>query len=205
MATFENYRKRLESSRPPFERMVDADIRKCDEYLSGDRNEAEGMQLHFELITKYPAHIARFGESLYNYNDEYGFVSQDYFGFDSMINNITAIRHKLVGFKGNGYKNSSCGKKDSSINIENKLTATQTQIVNISFEEVKRQIEDMTGLSEAETKEALDKIDEIKVVIESSETKKTKWQKIKPVLTWLADKSVDVGIAMLPLLLKIGG
>ena len=31
-----------------------------------------------------------------------------------------------------------------------------------------------------------------------------KWEKVKPVLTWLADKSCDVGIALLPLLLKIG-
>ena len=44
-----------------------------------------------------------------------------------------------------------------------------------------------------------------KAIVELKEPKKTKWQKIKPILTWLADKSVDVGIALLPLIMKIGG
>ena len=61
----------------------------------------------------------------------------------------------------------------------------------------------MTGLSEKEEKDTLKKIDEIKAIVELKETKKTKWQKLKPILGWLADKSVDVGIAILPLLLKI--
>lgn len=85
------------------------------------------------------------------------------------------------------------------------MTATQTQTINITFEDVRRQIEEMTGLSEGETQETLTKIDEIKAIVELKEPKKTKWQKIKPILTWLADKSVDVGIALLPLIMKIGG
>ena len=62
----------------------------------------------------------------------------------------------------------------------------------------------MTGLSDAETEETLAKIDEIKAIVELKEPKKSKWQKIKPILAWLADKSVDVGIALLSLILKIG-
>lgn len=50
----------------------------------------------------------------------------------------------------------------------------------------------------------LDKISEIEEVVKSKDSKKSKWEKVKPVLTWLADKSCDVGIALLPLLLKIG-
>lgn len=61
----------------------------------------------------------------------------------------------------------------------------------------------MTSLTDNETKEILDKINEIETIINSNEKKKTKWEKAKPVLTWLADKSFDVGVAILPLLLKI--
>lgn len=202
--SFDKYRKRMSAMRPAIEKMVDEDISKCESYLSGERNETEGMELHFELITKYPPIIARFGDSLYNFSTEYGFVSQDYFGFDSMINNVNAIKYKLISFKSAGYKNISNYNNESNINIENILTATQSQIVNISFEEVKKHIENMTGLSEEETLETLSKVDEIKAVVESQESKKSKWQKIKPILVWLADKSVDVGISILPLLLKIG-
>lgn len=202
---FDTYKKRLEASRPPFERMVDKDISRCEEYLSGDRDESTGKELHFELITKYPPHIAHFGDALYNFNAEQGLFMEEYFDANSMISNVTAIKHKLTAFKANGYKNSSQSKKSSSVNIENTLIATQTQSITVSFDKVRNQIKEMSGLSDADTKETLDKIDELKVIVESSESKKTKWQKVKPILAWIADKSVDVGIALLPLILKIGG
>ena len=61
----------------------------------------------------------------------------------------------------------------------------------------------MTSLTNEETEEILAKISEIEEVVKSNDKKKTKWEKIKPVLGWLTDKSCDVGIALLPLLLKI--
>lgn len=185
-----------------FTRMVDEDIQKCTDFFNGDRDEATGKELHLELITKYPCYISHFGDSLYNYNADFGFTDE-YFGNDAMIHNLTVIKNRLIAFKNFGYKNSKSTVNGNGINIENNLTATQTQSVTISFETVKKQIEDMTGLSESETNEALKKIDEIKAIVELQEPKKTKWQKIKPILVWLADKSVDVGLALLPLLLKI--
>lgn len=92
----------------------------------------------------------------------------------------------------------------ANISIENNLTANQNQTMTITFEDIKKQIENMSGLSGAETKETIGKIDEIKAIVELKESKKSKWQKIKPILIWLADKSVDVGCALLPLILKIG-
>jgi len=187
----------------PFAKMVDEDINRCNDYLSGDKNEQEGFDLHLELITKYPPYISRFGESLYCYSDEFGF-NGNHFGQSSMLNNLTVIKNKLVAFKNFGYKNIGPQSRDSGIKIENTLTATQTQTITISFEEAKSKIRDMSALSDLETKETLDKIDEIKAIVELKDTPKTKWQKIKPILGWIADKSVDVGIALLPLILKIG-
>lgn len=188
-----------------FTRMIDEDIKKCEEYLTGDRDAQKGTELHLELITKYPPYISHFGDSLYNYDPSRGFVMIEYFDSSAMIHNMTIIKNRLIAFKNYGYKNSKSVATDKSISIENTLTATQNQTVYISFEDVKQRIEAMTGLSEVETKEALEKIDTIKLIVESEDPKKTKWQKVKPILVWLADKSVDVGIALLPLLLKIGG
>ena len=115
-----------------------------------------------------------------------------------------AIKFKLIAFKNNGYRNSKNIDDNPNFTVNNTLTANQTQTVTISFEDVKRLVKDMTGLSEGETDETLSKIDEIKSIVEQNESKKTKWQKIKPILIWLADKSVDVGCALLPLILKIG-
>ena len=75
----------------------------------------------------------------------------------------------------------------------------------VSFEQARQQIEDMTSLTDKETEEILAKIIELEEIINSKEKKKTKWEKAKGVLVWLADKSFDVGMALLPLLLKIQG
>ncbi|MEA5015110.1 MAG: hypothetical protein VB099_11165 [Candidatus Limiplasma sp.] len=203
--SFETHRRRLEALRPSHEKMVDADINRCEEYLSGERNEQDGMDLHLELITKYPPYISDFGVSLYNFDKEHGFVMREYFDQGSMIANLTVMKSRLVAFKSFGYRNGNLSQQDKSIKIDNTLTANQSQTVAISFEAVKRKIEEMSALSDTDTEEALEKIDEIRAIVELKTSPKSKWQKIKPILAWIADKSVDIGIALLPLILQIGG
>lgn len=84
------------------------------------------------------------------------------------------------------------------------VNVTNSVNVNITFEQVRKEVEEMTSLTNKDTEEILEKISEIEEVVKSKDSKKSKWEKVKPVLTWLADKSCDVGIALLPLLLKIG-
>jgi len=194
-----------ETPRPAYEMMVDADINRCDKYLSGERNEQEGMELHLDLITKYPPYITDFGASLYNFNREFGFTGREYFDHDSMIVNLTVMKSKLVAYMSFGYRNGDLSQRDKGIKIENTLTANQSQTHAISYEAAKRKIEKMTALSDADTEEALEKIDEIRAILELKTSSKSKWQKVNPILAWIADKSVDVGIALLPLILEIGG
>ena len=58
--------------------------------------------------------------------------------------------------------------------------------VNISFSDVRKEIENMSALPDAEIEEILYKINELEKIVK-----------------WIADKGVDVGIALLPLLLQI--
>ena len=50
-----------------------------------------------------------------------------------------------------------------------------------------------------------EKVAEIESVVRGAGSKKSKWEKIKPILTWLADKSFDVAMTILPLLLQVKG
>lgn len=187
-----------------FTRMVDEDIQKCTAILSSSFDENEWKDLHVELTAKYSSHISDIGSDMYGFFAQGNFFEIDSMDEDSLRHNLFVLKNKLIAFKNYGYKNRKLVSGDNGINIQNHLSATQTQTVNVSFETVKKQIEDMTGLSDAETEETLNKIDEIKAIVELKEPKKSKWQKIKPILTWLANKSVDVGIALLPLIMKIG-
>ncbi len=120
-----------------------------------------------------------------------------------MIENLEMIQAKLLTYRFEA--NVIIGQAPKELDKKNGVTVTVNNNVNISiiFEEIREKIEDMTSLTDQETKEILDKINEIESVINSNDKKKTKWEKIKPVLIWLADKSFDVGVAILPLLLKI--
>jgi hypothetical protein len=88
---------------------------------------------------------------------------------------------------------------DVNVTVNNNVT------VNITFEQVRAKIEDMTSLTDEQTKEALDKVSEIESVVKGDGNKKSKWEKIKPILVWLADKSFDVAMTILPLLLQVQG
>lgn len=203
---FETYKRRMEASRPPFEKMIDEDIKKCDEFIKSNIDEETGKALHLELTSKYNDYIANLGNGLYGYISEQKFFELDYIGGESLKHNISVIMYKLIAYKNNGYRNSNISsKKGVQIVNTNENTLTANQTITITFEEAKKAISEMTGLSENDTNEALVKIDEIKTIVELKESPKTKWQKVKPILAWIADKSVDVGIALLPLILKIGG
>lgn len=187
-----------------FTRMVDADIEKCTEFLNSSFDERKWKELHIELTAKYHAHISDIEYDMYGYVPDGNYFDVDFMDEKILRHNIFVLKNKLVAFKNFGYKNRKSTHGNKGINIQNTLSAMQTQVINISFEDVKQQVEDMTGLSDVETAETIGKIDEIKAIVESKESKKSKWQKIKPILIWLVDKSVDVAIALMPLILKIG-
>ena len=147
----------------PFTKMVDEDIQKCEALLNDSYNEAEWKRLHIELTAKYASHLADIGSDMYEF-----FFKGNFFDVDSMGEN--ALRHNLFVLK-----NTTSG---NGIEIQNNLTATQTQTINITFEDVRRQIEEMTGLSEGETQETLTKIDEIKAIVELKEPKKLNGKKL---------------------------
>lgn len=94
-------------------------------------------------------------------------------------------------------------KSSVVINNHNHNEATSSANVSISFEEVRKKIDNMTSLPEEEIDEFKNKIDEIEKIVNSKEPKAKKWSKVKDIIKWVADKGVDVGIALLPLILKI--
>lgn len=72
---------------------------------------------------------------------------------------------------------------------------------NICLEIIKK-IESM-NLDNNEKDEIKNQIELIKTILESKDTKEKKWSKLKNIGKWIFDKSVDVGLALLPLFLNI--
>jgi predicted nucleotidyltransferase len=114
------------------------------------------------------------------------------------------IFFKAAGYEDLGRKNNSNGRASHiSINNNNANTNTNSISVNTSFEDVRRNIENMSSLPDTEIEEILSKINDLEEIVNSEDRKSKKWEKAKGIIKWIADKGVDVGIALLPLLLQI--
>ena len=185
------------------EKAVRADIHKI-EALTDVYDQTQILELHRYLDGKYQYCIADWGKSMWGYIDGIGFA-YDGLDTDSLKENLAMMKPKLEAFM-HGWNTAKQPARyipptapDVNVTVNNNVT------VNITFEQVRAKIEDMTSLTDEQTKEALDKVSEIEYVVKGDGSKKSKWEKIKPILTWLADKSFDIAMTILPLLLQVQG
>lgn len=175
-----------------FKKYIDEDIAKCEETIK-KCIKTDMKDLHANLISKYGSIIDGFSKDLRDlFYDNDGYITKC---------NLETMKQKLQLFKSMGYAN-IYAKQDTGVtfNNTNQLTAN----INITFSEVREKIENMSALQDSEIEEILSKIEELEEIVQSSERKTKKWEKAKGIIKWVADKGVDVGISLLPLILKIG-
>lgn len=171
-----------------FKKIIDKDIARCEGVLSGRVN---AYALYQELLSKYSPVITDFDRRLFGIYGE-----QDY------LPNILIMKSKLELFKSMGYQN-AFDFNNTQMVINNNNTNSNVIDINISFEQARKDIENMTALPDLEVEEILAKVDELEKIVQSKDRKTKKWDSAKEIIKWIADKGVDVGIALLPLLLQI--
>lgn len=193
-------------------REIEKDINSIKEVLNKD--DLDGMmKIHKYMDSKYQSKIDTWGLSQFGWSDNWGF-NYDFIGKSGISENLENMIGKLEGYKQdldlkvyeifNG-KNSSGVKIYNSNKNANANTNTNTNATVVNFSIVENNLKNNESLTEEQTIEALKKLEELKSIYQSKDNKKTKWSKVKPIMIWLADKSVDVGIAFLPLITSIFG
>lgn len=97
------------------------------------------------------------------------------------------------------------GAKPHTCNPDVNVSVNNTNIVNVSvsFEEARQIIEDMTSLSQDQTEEIINKINELEEISKENAPRKKKWEKVKPIIAFALDKGVDVAIAILSLVMQM--
>ena len=181
------------------EKEILRDIHKIDVAIQ-NADPAEMESLHRYLDGKYQYGIADWGKGMYGYVDGHGF-KYEWLDPDSMKDNLSTMKPKLEAFMyGWNAKNSSSGPvRNSGVNV----TVNNTVNISISFEETRQKIEDMTALSREQTDEILEKIDELEKISKENTSRKTKWEKVKPIIAFALDKGADVAIAILSLVVQM--
>ena len=120
-----------------------------------------------------------------------------------LFHDLNQIYNKMLSFKALGYSSLKEWIPQNIPMIQITNTNQNKVDINISFDTVRREIENMSVLPDAEIREILSRIDELEAIVKSSERRSKKWENAKEIIKWIADKGVDVGIALLPLLLQI--
>lgn len=140
-------------------------------------------------------------DGLYQYIQAYAFY--DDVSGESLFHNLKQVYNKMLSFKALGYPSLKEAIPQSAPMVQITNTNENKVDINISFSDVRKEIENMSALPDVEIEEILNKINELEKIVKSSDRKSKKWENAKGIVKWIADKGVDVGIALLPLLLQI--
>lgn len=180
-------------------RDIQSDIDKIKGVLQSNSSIQEIINIHMYIDGKYQSKISNWGLSQYSWNDKLGF-DYEFLGEDSLKHNLNNMKNKLEGYLQDYRLLPFASSPSPAIKFINNNTNNNEIKVEIDFMNLINKINDMESLTETETNEAIEKVKEIEKIYKSKDSKKKKWEKIKNILIWLADKSVDLAIAYLPII-----
>ena len=135
---------------------------------------------------------------------EWGFKEENSIDFtvvEGILRKLRVYAQEVL----DGKKTSSEKTATPAVIINNNPSISATASVNatvdisIVFENVIKQVEDAC-LPDAQEKEVLAKIQELKDIMESKESKGKRWAKIKDFFKWVAEQGIQVASIIVPLL-----
>lgn len=188
-----------------FKSMYEEDLESLKQAISDSSNtvtsESDKQQLYKDVATRYEAYVPKLNAGLYGYEETIGIY--DEVDGQELFYDLRQIYNKMLTFKALGYPALIETIPQSVPMVQITNTNENKVDINISFSDVKKEIENMSALPDTEIEEILNKINELEKIVKSPDRKSKKWENAKGIVKWIADKGVDVGIALLPLLLQI--
>ena len=180
------------------------DIDNIEEALESNDSE-EMFDVHSEIDATYQSAIINWGMSMYCYNPNFGFdIYRD--DTEALRFNLRKMKAKLrsysMGLNVN-YDNQAI-KRNQNISVNVNNNNSNVINLNLTFDQARQQVEEMTTLSQKQSDEIIEKINEIENISKEKSTKKRKWEKIKPILAFALDKGVDIAIMLWSLALQSG-
>lgn len=187
-----------------FRKMLKDDIDKLETVCNASSgNEIEKQNLYAAITARYHPYIPQLGSGLYEYNSRIEFYEE--VSGESLNYNLKRLYHKLCAFDALGCPGlNAVAEKSPNTVVTITNTNQNTNTVAVSFENAREAVNAMTSLPDEDIQDIQAKIDEIEEILKSKDSKSKKWSKAKEIIKWIADKGVDVGIALLPLVLQIG-
>lgn len=182
--------------------LLNSYIQRCDEVIQRKDNQ-QAKTLFLEIMSVYEFEIPNFWSGL---QSDIGRSLLDWENMNSSwLIDLPFVKSKLCNYVAT-VEEKSLSKTPTLVN-NNYINTTATSSAYVDFENTIKTtqytISEMESLSTEETQIALQKLDELITIAKSSDSRKTKWQKIAPIFKWIADKSVELAIAFVPVLMNV--
>ena len=173
-------------------------ISRIDETIESG-NTQKAHELQDEVVAVYENEIKDIYRLLDNYSHFQG-------GNINYIKDLRILKAKLINYKENLesglYKEFLIGKPSINLTQTNEMKANIA--INIELEEVIEIInhipEDCLSVEDKDT--LAGKLAQLEMLSKAKKDKKTVWDKAGSILKWVGDKSVQVGVAALPYIMK---
>lgn len=182
-----------------FKKQYTSDLLLLDRYIKDSEHkeylEEDILKEYKKIVAKYSNYVPNFSDGLYGYYKENNFF--DDVNGDDLNVNLIYIHEKMNIYKNLDFPNLVKENKNNpmlQINNNNQ----NTMEVNLTFEQLKKNVENITSVNDEEIDEILEKINEIEKICKLNERKTKKWEKIKKILVWIMDKGIDVAIQVIP-------
>lgn len=182
-------------------KQIRSDIVKCDEVINSSDIE-KGKNLVNMLSYSYKAYITDITDGLHFFSPVDNGRSLNN---DEIISDLKAIKHRLLLYI-ETQKHSPKTYKPSqpaSINITSNNNLNVSISIDVLFERAEEAINNNTSLTNDETKEALEKLDELRGIEKDNSNKKEKWRKLGTILKWTSGRGLDLALKIIPIVLKI--
>ena len=173
--------------------MVDDDIAHSEDIWNKFCNDPKRMAGLFDML------IMRYKDIINGFSDDLEVIS----AFDSnkdMVksykDNVKKLIDRLKIFKECEYSNELLAKYYVDEGVKGFS-------YDLSFNETRKIITEMNNLNKTEINDILNKIDEIEEIVISVDTKKSKWEALRPYVVWTTGKDVGIAMLILPLIMKI--
>lgn len=169
------------------------DLIRCKQALKNDAFDVEKMESLFsEMLVRYGEVIAGFDEGMEVIST---YENQAATAF-ALGKNMALIVERLAIIQKEGYRPDGLSQFYLNDGVEGKQ-------YDYSFLEVRKLIAEDGSWNEFEKNELLDTIDEIETICRDVDTKKNKWDRLRPYVVWCAGKDVKAAMLLLSLIQKI--
>ena len=172
---------------------VSTDLIRCKQALKKDAFDVEKMESLFsEMLQRYGEEIEGFDEGMEVITT---YENQAATAF-ALGKNMTLIVERLSIIRKEGYRTDGLVRHALKDGVEGAS-------YQYTFPEVRKIISEDETRSVFERNDLMDRIDQIETICRSLESKKHKWDQLRPYVVWLEGKDVKTAMLLLPLLQSI--